>query len=276
MLFAFKYKIRRINVLGLKTMISDQDRERYSRQIMINEIGEEGQLRLASSKVLVVGAGGLGSPVSYYLAAAGIGTIGIIDDQEVELSNLQRQILHTTARIGMPKVESAKITLQALNPEITVVPYHFRLEKSNARKLIAQYELVVTALDNEETRHLVNKTCVNLHKPLVEGGVQGFLGRLTTIIPGEGPCYACMFPDTGGKKNSEGAFPMLGTSPGVIGVLQAHEALKLLLKIGTPLVGRLLFYDGLTTNFHELEVQRAPECPCCGGDVVSCRNTRPS
>ncbi|HHV35958.1 MAG TPA: HesA/MoeB/ThiF family protein [Syntrophomonadaceae bacterium] len=244
-------------------MISTQDQERYARQIMIDEIGDEGQLRLARSKVLVVGAGGLGSASLYYLAAAGVGTIGVIDDQTVELSNLQRQILHTTARIGMPKVESAEITLQALNPEITVVPYHFRLEKSNARKLIAQYDLVVTALDNEETRHLVNETCVNLHKPLVEGGVQGFLGRLTTIIPGEGPCYACMFPDTGGK-SSEDPFPMFATSPGVIGVLQAHEALKLLLEIGTPLVGRLLFYDGLSTSFYELEVQRAPECPCCG------------
>ncbi|MDD2556315.1 MAG: HesA/MoeB/ThiF family protein [Syntrophaceticus sp.] len=247
-------------------MITAQGKERYSRQIMIKEIGEDGQIRLAGSKVLVVGAGGLGSAVLYYLAAAGIGTIGIIDDQDVELSNLQRQILHTTSRIGMPKVESARIALQALNPEITVVPYHLRLEKPNAKKLIEQYDIIVTALDNEETRHLVNENCVDMRKPLVEGGVQGFLGRLSTIIPGEGPCYVCMspIPDVRPKKNSETLFPMFSTTPGVIGVLQANEALKLLLKIGTPLVGRILFYDGLASCFEELNVQQVQECPCCG------------
>lgn len=249
-------------------MISNEDRERYSRQIIISEIGEEGQMRLSRGKILVVGAGGLGSAVLYYLAAAGVGTIGVIDDQDVELSNLQRQILHTTPRIGMSKVESASITLHALNPGITINPYHCRLEPSNAEEIVSQYDLVVSALDNEETRYLVNDTCIKLNKPMVEGGVQGFHGRLMTIVPGESPCYACVFPrsrNAGNKQNTvHGFFPMMATSPGVIGVLQAHEALKILLKTGTLLVGRILFYDGLTTAFHELEVRRAPDCPCCG------------
>lgn len=249
-------------------MFSDRERERYSRQIMVDGFGEEGQLRLASGRVLIVGAGGLGSPVAYYLAAAGVGKLGIIDDQQVELSNLQRQILHNTNSIGMPKVESAKKTLSDLNPEIEVIPYNFRLTVSNAREIVESYDLVVNALDNEETRYLVNETCVALRKPLVEGGVEGFHGRLMTILPGKGPCYACVFPpsstDSEMTADEDQHFPMIGTSPGIIGVLQANEVLKLLLKQGEPLVGRLLFYDGLTTNFHELEVRRAADCPCCG------------
>lgn len=249
-------------------MFSDQERERYSRQMMIDGFGEEGQLRLASGRVLVVGAGGLGSPVAYYLAAAGVGTLGIIDDQQVELSNLQRQILHSTSRIGMPKVESAKKTLSDLNPEIKVNPYNFRLTAVNAKELIERYDIVVNALDNEETRYLVNEACVALQKPLVEGGVEGFHGRLMTILPGKGPCYACVFPPVRHNaviaSEQGGPLPMLSTSPGIIGVLQAHEVLKLLLKQGEPLVGRLLFYDGLTTSFYELKVRRAADCPCCG------------
>lgn len=245
-------------------MISSQDRERYSRQIIINEIGEDGQVHLFESKVLVVGAGGLGSASLYYLGAAGIGTIGIVDEQAVELSNIQRQIIHSTSKVGIPKVYSAKVTLHDLNPEITVNPYYIRLEKTNARRIIEQYDVVVTALDNEETRHLVNETCVVLKKPFVDGGVNGFLGRLTTIIPGQGPCYACIFPNTGIKKSSEEPIPVLGTSPGVIGVLQAQEVIKVLLKIGAPMVGRILFYDGLSTRFHELDVPRSPRCTCCG------------
>lgn len=249
-------------------MLSEKDRERYMRQMIIDGFGEEGQLRLAAGKVLVVGAGGLGSAAVYYLAAAGVGTIGIIDDQNVELSNLQRQILHNTGSIGMPKVESAKKTLIALNPEIEVVPYHFRLTIANARELVEKYDIVVAALDNEETRYLVNENCVALRKPLVEGGVRGFHGRLMTILPGVGPCYACVFPpsrhDGETVLGESSALPMLGTSPGIIGVLQAHEVLKLLLNMGKPLVGRMLFYDGLSTGFHELEVRRAADCPCCG------------
>lgn len=247
--------------------MNEQERERYSRQMIINGFGEEGQQRLAAGKVLVVGAGGLGSAAAYYLAAAGVGTIGIIDDQDVELSNLQRQILHNTGRIGMSKAESAKKTLNALNPEIEVVPYDFRLTAASARELVGKYDIVVAALDNEETRYLVNEACVALRKPLVEGGVAGFCGRLMTVLPGVGPCYACVFPpsrhDGGKKPGAGGPLPVLGTSPGVIGVLQAHEVLKLLLKMGNPLVGRMLFYDGLSTAFHELEVKRAEDCPCC-------------
>ncbi|HHY40264.1 MAG TPA: HesA/MoeB/ThiF family protein [Syntrophaceticus sp.] len=249
-------------------MISVQDRERYERQIMLEEIGEQGQLRLAKSRVLVVGAGGLGSAVLYYLAAAGIGTIGVVDDQNVELSNLQRQILHSTARIGMPKVVSAKQTLLDLNPGITILPYHIRLDRSNAAELVSQYDLVISALDNEETRFLLNENCVSLRKPMVDGGVQGFYGRLLTILPGEGPCYACIFPhkdDRSFKKqgSEDMAIPVFSTTPGIIGILQAQEAFKILLGVGTALVGKILFYDGLTTTFQKLEVGRVNGCTCC-------------
>lgn len=255
-------------------MLKEQERERYSRQLIIDGFGEEGQERLAAGKVLVVGAGGLGSAAAYYLAAAGVGTIGIIDDQDVELSNLQRQILHDTGRIGMSKAESAKMTLSALNPEIEVIPYDFRLTAANARELVERYDIVVAALDNEETRYLINEVCVTLRKPLVEGGVLGFSGRLMTVLPGVGPCYACVFPPSrrvgGEEPDAGGPLPVLSTSPGIIGVLQAHEVLKLLLKVGNPLVGRMLFFDGMSTSFHELEVKRAGDCPCCsllrGGD----------
>ncbi|HHW39685.1 MAG TPA: HesA/MoeB/ThiF family protein [Syntrophomonadaceae bacterium] len=250
------------------SQLSEQQRERYQRQLILPEIGEEGQLRLAAGKVLIVGAGGLGSPAAFYLAAAGVGTIGIVDDGEIELSNLQRQILHNTSRIGMPKVESAKLTLNALNPEVNIIPYHTRLTACNAPGIIENYDLVVSALDNTDTRYIVNEACVALRKPLVEGGVRGFGGMLMTILPGEGPCYSCVFPRP--SRNGEhlsaarSPIPMFGTSPGVIGVLQAHEALKLLLKTGTPLVGKILFYDGITSSFCEQEVRREPHCSCCG------------
>lgn len=250
-------------------MISSQDRERYGRQIMLEEVGEQGQLRLAKSRVLVVGAGGLGSAVLYYLAAAGIGTIGVVDDQDVELSNLQRQILHSTARIGVPKVVSAKQTLLALNPGITIHPYHIRIDWTNAADLVSQFDLVISALDNEETRFLLNENCVSLRKPMVDGGVKGFYGRLLTILPGEGPCYACIFPHKDNRPfkeqgSEDRAIPVFSTTPGIIGVLQAQEALKILLGVGKALVGKMLFYDGLTTTFQQLEVGRVSDCPCCG------------
>lgn len=248
--------------------LTEAQRNRYQRQIIMEEVGEEGQMRLAAGRVLVVGAGGLGSAAAFYLAAAGVGTLGIIDDGEVELSNLQRQILHTTGRVGMPKAASAGLTLKALNPEIKINTYHLRLDKANAADLIGPYDIVVGALDNFETRYLVNETCVMLGKPLVEGGVRGFNGLLMTVLPGRGPCYCCVFPPAAPAGSqapvSEEPIPVFATSPGVIGTLQAHEALKLLLKVGTPLVGRILFYDGLTGSFYEQEVKQAPNCPCCG------------
>lgn len=250
------------------SLLSEEQRERYQRQLLLPEIGEEGQLRLATGKVLIVGAGGLGSPAAFYLAAAGVGTIGIIDDGEIELSNLQRQILHTTPRIGMPKVDSAKLTLNALNPEVNIITYNTRLNSGNAREIIEGYDLVVSALDNLESRYLLNEACVALRKPLVEGGVRGFSGMLMTILPGEGPCYSCVFPRQISSQQDLAArteaIPMFATTPGVIGVLQAHEALKLLLKTGTPLVGKLLIYDGITSSFSELEVHREPDCEHCG------------
>jgi len=252
-----------------RKVISNQDRERYERQIMLEEIGEQGQLRLAKSRVLVVGAGGLGSPVLYYLAAAGVGTIGVVDDQDVELSNLQRQIIHSTARIGMPKVLSAKQTLLALNPGINILPYHAHLDRSNAAELVSKFDVVISALDNEETRYLLNENCVSLRKPMVDGGVHGFYGRLLTVLPGKGPCYACVFPRKDKRPLKEQGskdrpIPVFGTTPGVIGILQAQEALKILLDVGTTLVGKMLFYDGLTTTFQQLEVGRVKDCPCCG------------
>ncbi|MGB9791620.1 MAG: HesA/MoeB/ThiF family protein [Thermacetogeniaceae bacterium] len=248
--------------------LSEEQRERYQRQILLPEISEEGQLVLGNRRVLIVGAGGLGSPAAFYLAAAGVGTIGIIDDGEIELSNLQRQILHTTQRIGMPKVDSARLTLNALNPEVNIVTYKTRLTASNAKEIIEGYDLVVGALDNLESRYILNEACVALRKPLVEGGVRGFSGMLMTILPGEGPCYSCVFPRrTFSQRDSAGEaepIPMFATTPGVIGVLQANEALKLLLGIGTPLVGKILFFDGLAASFNELEVHREPDCECCG------------
>lgn len=246
--------------------LSEEQKERYLRQIIIGEVGEEGQLRLLAGRVVVIGAGGLGSPAGYYLAASGVGTIGLVDDGEVELSNLQRQILHNTAGLGLPKVESAAKTLNALNPEVRVIPYHLRLDRANARAIIKDFDLVVSALDNLETRYLVNEICVELGKPLIEGGVSGFWGMVTTIIPGQGPCFECLFPKpvtTAGQPEGSAPIPVFSTTPGVIGTLQAHEALKLLLGVGTPLAGRLLFFDGKSGSFSEQEVRREPDCPCC-------------
>ncbi len=248
--------------------LSAEQRERYQRQLFLPEIGEEGQLRLKKGRVLIAGAGGLGSPVAFYLAAAGVGTIGIIDDGEIELSNLQRQILHTTPRLGMPKVDSAKLTLNALNPDVNIVALRTRLTASNAREIVEEYDLVVSALDNLESRSTLNEACVALRKPLVEGGVRGFSGMLMTILPGTGPCYSCVFPRKAFSQREfseeSEALPVFATTPGVIGALQANEALKLLLGIGSPLVGKILFFDGLTASFSELEVQREPDCECCG------------
>jgi molybdopterin/thiamine biosynthesis adenylyltransferase len=248
-------------------MLTEKQRARYERQIILDEIGEDGQQRLASGKVLVIGAGGLGSVSALYMAAGGVGTIGIVDDQVVELSNLQRQILHNTDRIGTLKTTSAKLTLSALNPDISINTYNVRLDEENAAQIISGYDIVVSALDNQETRYVVNSACVSLRKPLVEGAARGFSGLLMTILPGKGPCYCCIFPKSSCDSYLTGLIgpiPVFTTTPGIIGILQAQEVFKLLLKTGTPLVKEMLVYDGLTSSFYHQEVKRMPGCSCCG------------
>lgn len=246
--------------------LSNAEIERYSRQIILPNIGGKGQKKLKQSKVLVVGAGGLGSPAAYYLAAAGVGTIGIVDGDAVELSNLQRQILHNTERVGLPKTESARQTLLALNPHITVNVHQLRLSKDNILDVIQGYEVIVDGVDNFPTRYLLNDACVMAGKPLVEAGVLQWDGLVMTIKPKEGPCYRCIFPEP----PPPGAVPtcqeagIVGAVPGVIGAIQATEVLKLLLGVGEGLVGRLLIYNGLEMRFREVGAERNPACPVCG------------
>jgi molybdopterin/thiamine biosynthesis adenylyltransferase len=245
---------------------TDERIERYSRHLLLPEVGWEGQERLLRAKVVLVGAGGLGSPVGYYLAAAGVGTIGVIDPDRVELSNLQRQIAHTTGRLGAPKVLSAQAAWEALNPDVTVVPHAERLCAANARAILGAYDLVVECSDNFPTRFLVNDACVLLGKPLVSGAVYRFEGQLLVVCPGTGPCYRCLFasPPPAGMVPTCLETGILGVVPGVIGTLQATEVVKLILGIGEPLAGRLLLWNALAGSFTEVRVPRNPACPVCG------------
>ena len=242
--------------------LTAEERERYRRQMDLPPVGEEGQERLRRAGVLVVGAGGLGSPAALYLAAAGVGRLGLADSDRVELSNLQRQILHATPDLGRRKVDSAREKLTALNPLIEVEPHPTRVTGENARDLVAGYDLVIMALDNRSTRYLVNEACYAAGKPLIEGAVGGFTGLLAVFLPPAGPCYQCLYPR---RCQAEMRPPgLLGTLPGVMGVLQANEAVKLLLGIGRPPAGRLLVYDALTTAMSMVEITADPECPVCG------------
>lgn len=247
-------------------LLSEAQRERYSRQLVLPEVGEEGQRRLLAARVLVLGAGGLGSPAALYLAAAGVGTIGLVDGDAVELSNLQRQILYSTAEVGLAKITCAGRRLTGLNGDVKVEPHLVRLSAETARSLVDGYDLVVDAVDNFVTRYLVNEACVAARKPLVEAGVLGFEGMLTVVLPGQGPCYRCLFPDPPPVEAVPGTrqFGVLGTVAGVLGVLEAAEALKLILGRGDPLVGRMLMYDGLAARFREVSLARLPGCPVCG------------
>lgn len=248
--------------------LSDKEIKRYNRHILIEEIGAEGQQKLKESSILIVGAGGLGSPVAYYLTAVGVGKLGIVDDDQVELSNLQRQILHGTADVGRNKVESARETLESLNPEIDIITYSQRLDQSNVEELVAEYDLVINCIDNFITRYLINDACVFNDTPLVEAGVLKFEGQITLIVPGEGPCYRCIFPEPPGEENiptCQGA-GILGAIAGTLGTLQATEAVKYLLQIGKSLQGRLVIYDGLEATFREVEIKRNPGCSVCGED----------
>jgi adenylyltransferase/sulfurtransferase len=245
---------------------TDERIERYSRHLLLPEVGWEGQERLLRAKVVLVGAGGLGSPVGYYLAAAGVGTIGVIDPDRVELSNLQRQIAHTTGRVGAPKVQSAQAAWEALNPDVTVVPHAERLCAANARAILDAYDLVVECSDNFPTRFLVNDACVLLGKTLVSGAVYRFEGQVLVVRPGTGPCYRCRFasPPPAGMVPTCLETGILGVVPGVIGTLQATEVVKLILGIGEPLAGRLLLWSALAGSFTEVRVPRNPACPVCG------------
>jgi adenylyltransferase/sulfurtransferase len=244
---------------------TDEQIHRYSRHIILPEVGGKGQKKLLQARVLIVGAGGLGCPVGYYLAAAGVGTIAMVDNDTVELSNLQRQIAHTTERLGMPKADSAKMTFEALNPDVTVHAIKERLNKDTILDLIKDYHIVVDGSDNFPTRYLVNDACVMAGKPLVSGAILRFEGQVTTIIPREGHCYRCLFeePPPPGLVPSCQEAGVLGALPGVIGALQAMEVLKLILGKGQPLKNQLLIYNALETNFRKVKVPKNPDCPVC-------------
>jgi molybdopterin/thiamine biosynthesis adenylyltransferase/rhodanese-related sulfurtransferase len=251
--------------------LTEAQRSRYSRHLLIPEVGEAGQAKLLKSKVLLIGAGGLGSPSAFYLAAAGVGRIGLVDDDVVDESNLQRQILHTADRIGMAKTESAKKTIQALNPEVAVDEHRFRLNRDNALELFSKYDLVIDGSDNFGTRYLVNDACVILGKPNVHGSIFRFDGQATTFVPGDSrPCYRCLFPEPPPPELAPSCQEagVLGVLPGIIGLIQAVEGVKLLLGKGEPLVGRLLLYDALEQKFREVRYARDPHCPACGDHAM--------
>lgn len=239
--------------------------QRYSRHIILPEIGEEGQIKIAKAKVFIVGAGGLGSPVGYYLTAAGVGTIAMVDSDNVELSNLQRQIAHSVRTLGKPKVESAKISFESLNPDVNIVAIKERLTKDNILDLIKDYDIVVDCSDNFATRFLVNDASVLAKKPLITGAIFKFEGQLTAVIPGEGPCYRCLFeePPPPGVLPSPQGVGLLGVIPGIIGTLQASEVLKLIIGKGEILKGELLIYNALKNSFRKVKVPKNPDCPIC-------------
>jgi len=254
--------------LEVPKVLTREQRERYSRHLLIPEIGLEGQTKLLESKVLLLGAGGLGSPTALYLAAAGVGTLGVVDDDEVDLSNLQRQVIHTTDRIGVPKVDSAEQSITAINPDVKVVKYKTRLGASNIMEIVEGYDVIVDGVDNFPTRYLLNDATVRLGIPVVSASILGFDGQLSVFKPHEGPCYRCLYPvpPPAELAPSCGANGVLGVLPGTMGLLQATEVVKLVTGAGEPLIGRLLLYEALGATFTELKVRRDPECPICSKD----------
>jgi len=245
--------------------LTAEQRERYSRHLLVPEIGLEGQLKLLDAKVLLLGAGGLGSPSALYLAAAGVGTLGIVDNDEVDLSNLQRQIIHTQDRVGVPKVDSAEQAIGEINPDVQVVKYPVRLGAENIMEIIEGYDVIVDGLDNFPTRYLLNDASVRLQIPVVSASILGFDGQISVFAPYEGPCYRCLYPTPPPAElaPSCGANGVLGALPGVMGVLQAIEVVKLVTGAGDPLIGHLLLYEALGTTFTDLKVRRDPDCPVC-------------
>jgi adenylyltransferase/sulfurtransferase len=246
--------------------LSPQEIQRYSRHLIMPEVGMEGQKRLKAASVLLIGAGGLGSPLGLYLAAAGIGRIGLVDFDAVDFSNLQRQVLHFTADVGRPKLQSARDKLQAINPEVRLDLYETRLNKDNALDILRPYDIIIDGTDNFPTRYLVNDACVLLKKPNVYGSIFRFDGQASVFFPPHGPCYRCLYPEPPppGEVPSCAEGGVLGILPGLIGVVQATEAVKLILGKGSPLIGRLLLYDALQMSFQEFKIRRNPHCPLCG------------
>ena len=255
-------------------VLSAEQKQRYSRHLLIPEVGAEGQAKLLDSKALLIGAGGLGSPAALYLAAAGVGTIGIVDFDVVDVSNLQRQVVHTSDRIGVKKTESAKKTIEALNPDIKVVAHEEMLVADNVDRLIAGYDVILDGTDTFETRYLLNDAAVAAGIPVVHASVFRFEGQLTTFVPFEGPCYRCLYPTPPPPELAPGCSVagVLGVVPGIMGLLQTNEALKLLLGIGDSLAGRLLLFDALDASFTELKLRRDPACPVCSDAAVEARN----
>jgi molybdopterin/thiamine biosynthesis adenylyltransferase/rhodanese-related sulfurtransferase len=258
------WKDRGYDVEQPRTLTAEQ-RDRYSRHLLLPEVGIEGQQKLLDAKVLLLGAGGLGSPTALYLAAAGVGTLGIVDDDTVDLSNLQRQVIHNSERIGVPKVDSAEETINALNPDVNVQKYAVRLGPDNIMDILPDYDIVVDGLDNFPTRYLLNDASVRLQIPVVSAAILGFEGQLSVFKPYDGPCYRCLFPvpPPAELAPSCGANGVLGVLPGTMGLLQATEVIKLILGEGDPLIGRLLMYDALSAKVTEVRVRRDPSCPIC-------------
>lgn len=247
-------------------MFSDEQIERYSRHIILKEVGGKGQKKLLDGRVLIIGAGGLGSPIALYLAAAGVGTIGIADADCVDLSNLQRQVIHQTPDIGKPKVLSAREKMEAINPDVRVVTYQSWVSADNILEMIGDYDFVIDGTDNFAAKFLINDACVMAGKPYSHGGILSFFGQTITVLPGESSCYRCVFP----KPPPRDAIPtcsqagVIGVLPGVLGTIQATEAIKFLLGKGELLAGRLLTYDALEMRFREVSLSRNPKCPLCG------------
>jgi adenylyltransferase/sulfurtransferase len=248
-----------------KTLGAEQ-KKRYSRHLLVPEVGEAGQAKLLASKALLIGAGGLGSPAGLYLAAAGVGTIGVVDSDVVDLSNLQRQVLHTTASVGKRKTESAEATIRALNPDVEVVRHDLRLEAGNIMDVIAPYDVILDGCDNFSTKYLVNDAAVLTGKPNVYGSIFRFDGQASTFVPRQGPCYRCLYPEPTPAELAPSCDEagVIGVLPGVVGLVQATEAIKVLLGKGDLLVGRLLTYDALAMTFRQFKVRRDPKCAVCG------------
>jgi sulfur-carrier protein adenylyltransferase/sulfurtransferase len=251
---------------GIPQTLTPDQRRRYSRHLILPEVGEAGQRKLLDARVLIVGAGGLGSPAALYLAAAGVGTLGIVDDDVVDDSNLQRQVIHSTERLGMGKAASARAAIAALNPDVQVITHETRLSKENVLDILSGYDVVLDGTDNFATRYLINDACVLLDKPNVHGSIFRFEGQATTFVAGEGPCYRCLFPSPPPPELAPSCAEagVLGLLPGMIGMIQATEAAKLVIGIGEPLIGRLLTYDALAMEFRELRLAQDPHCPMCG------------
>jgi sulfur-carrier protein adenylyltransferase/sulfurtransferase len=259
----------------MPTVLTHEQKQRYSRHLLMPEVGAEGQAKLLDAKVLLIGAGGLGSPAALYLAAAGVGTIGIVDFDVVDLSNLQRQVIHTTDRIGAKRVDSARIAIAALNPEVRVVAHEEMLTEANVARLIAGYDVILDGTDTFETRYTLNDAAVAAGIPVVHASVYRFEGQLTVFKPVDGPCYRCLYPTPPPPEMAPGCSVagVLGVVPGIMGMLQTNEALKLILGIGDPLVGRLVLFDALDASFTELRLRRDPACPVCSEAAIEARKS---